>query len=162
MKFNGSTNIYVYGTENGNKDRLDACKKLVDLYLPECEKRKFTPIDAFMDVISTHHNFDDTKIILKRIIAESKVVGVDILVVSFQTIFRGDNIRTAYKTCYTCGGEITEHHIYDMESNDLLDELFVKLPIGAELRKALRIHGDSFGIAPMYNKKVSKHYKAVR
>lgn len=160
MKFNGSTNIYVYGAEKVNKIRVDACKKLLDLYMPEHEKRKFTPIDAYMNVISTHHNFDDTKLILKRIINETKLVGVDILVVTFQTIFRGDSLRTAYKTCYTCGGEVVENHIFDLEEKVLLNEMVTGLPLSDDLRIALTEHEKKFGIIPMYKKHIN--YRASR
>lgn len=132
MKLNGSSNIYIMNKSIAHKTRLDAFEDSVNTYLPNHEKYHYKANNgAVAEIISTHHNYDDSKLILKRLISTSGLLGVDVLLVTFQTIFKGDSIRTAYKMCYTCGASMNEHYIFDLEAKghelSLMDEIIANL-----------------------------------
>ena len=167
MKFNGSSNFYIMDKQVANNKRLDAFDNSMNIHLPNCEKHHYKAKNGSeVDIVSVHHNYDDSKILLKRILAESGLLGVDILLISFQTIFRGDSIRTAYKLAYTCGAGIFTYAIYDLEPHgsaklDLVTEIN-KLPMSSGMRVILEELFIKKKIEPLFENKAKVLYKAER
>ena len=167
MKFNGSTTFYIMNKDTASKTRLDAFEKMINSRLRDSEKRLYEAVGGFkIDMVSTYHNFNDSKMILKELITKTGLLGVDILLITFQTVFRGDSIRTAYKVAYTCGGSINEHKIFDLEPAnkaklDLINEITTKLKLPLEMIKAVDEMGDNNLIIPLYTSR-NKKYKALR
>lgn len=167
MKFNGSSNFYIMDKHVANNKRLDAFENSVSIYLPNCEKHHYTSKNGSeVDIICVHNNYDDSKMFLKRILSDSGLLGVDILLISFLTIFRGDRIRTAYKIAYTCGARIFEYNIYDLEPHgsaklDLVTEIN-KLPMSSEMRSVLDELYIKKKIEPLFENKAKIKYKAER
>ena len=167
MVFNGSSTFYIMNKDIANKKRLDAFEEMINSRLSESEKRLYTSIDDFkVDMISTYHNFSDSKLILRELITKTGLLGVDILLVTFQTVFKGDKVRTAYKVAYTCGAFIREYKIFDLEPTnkaklDLIDEITVKLDLPLEIAKAVEDLNDYNLLVPLY-KSINKKYKALR
>ena len=151
-----------------NKTRLDAFEKMINSRLSESEERVYECINGLkVDMISTYHNFDDSKLILRELITKTGLIGVDIILVSFQTIFKGDSIRTAYKTAYTCGVSIKTHPIFDLEPRrhakiDLIESLTKSLDLSPELNMVItELHSKGL-LAPLYKTKTERKYKAIR
>ena len=169
MKFNGSSTFYIMNKNTANKTRLDAFEKMINSRLHESEKRAHECIDGLkIDLISTYHNFDDSKLILKELITKTGLIGVDIILVAFQTVFKGDSIRTAYKLAYTCGVSIKTHAIFNLEPKghvkiNLIDEMTEYLGLSDELNKAVLDLESSGLLIPLYStNKTGKKYKAIR
>ena len=156
MKLNGSSNFYIMNKDIANKTRLDAFEDLVNTSLPDREMYRYKADNGVTtDIMSTYHNYEDSKLILKYLIAKSGLVGVDILLVTFQTIFRGDKIRTAYKICYTCGAKLHELSVYDLEPTgcskiDLMNEVANTLSIPSCMMKLMEDMYSYGKFIPMY------------
>ena len=167
MKFNGSSTFYIMNKDTANKTRLDAFEKMINSRLSESEKRLYKGANGFnIDMVSTYHNFDDSKLILRELITKTGLLGVDIVLVTFQTIFKGDIIRTAYKVAYTCGAFIKEHAIFDLKplrkaKLDLVDEITTKLGLPLEIAKAVGDLNTNNLLTPLYRHCNTK-YKAIR
>ena len=168
MKFNGSSTFYIMNKNTANKTRLDAFEKMINSRLSESEERAYECINGLkVDMISTYHNFDDSKLILRELITRTGLIGVDIILVTFQTVFRGDSVRTAYKTAYTCGVSVKTHPIFDLEPKghtkiDLIDTLTKSLDLSPELNEVItELHSKGL-LAPLYKAKIGRKYKAIR
>ena len=168
MKLNGSSKFYIMNKDIASKTRLDAFESLVNTSLPDREMYRYKADNGVVtDIMSTYHNYEDSKLILKYLIAKSGLVGVDILLVTFQTIFRGDKIRTAYKMCYTCGAKLHELIIYDLEPHgclkiDLMKEMANTLYMPTDMRHMIEDMFSYNKFIPMFKNVNKVKYTAER
>ena len=66
MKLNGSSNFYIMNKDIASKTRLDAFESLVNTSLPDREMYRYKADNGVVtDIMSTYHNYEDSKLILK-------------------------------------------------------------------------------------------------
>ena len=153
--FNGSTNIYILNEKIGNPNRYKLF--LDNLDFPK-EEKTITDCSEPIRVIGSCRSHPDVVAEVRKAIHKSKLIGVDILVVSFHKIYKGYKGHTAYRIFYTSGGSEFTANVHGLDepcwSGMSLSDIFKHVaPMPRESINAIAELCDSGKLLPLISYK---------
>ena len=160
--FNGSTNIYILNESAGNTNRYKTFLESLDF--PR-EEKLLKEYSSPIRVLGSCRSYPDIVAEVRKGIHESKLIGVDIIVVSFHKIFKGYKGHTAYRIYYTCGGSEFEANVYGLDEPQwkgmtLSDIMRQVAPMPKESMNAMVELCDDSKLLPLISYKRAEKYEA--